>query len=94
MLTKGWMQNIPQIWNSSSTPLQKIVLHPCSILILLNPITRDSIMSCLKRSVLTEWKSANSLYDLCQLKGNFCNILVISVYAPILSAEDRDKDKL
>ncbi|VDN53320.1 unnamed protein product [Dracunculus medinensis] len=42
---------------------------------------------------LTEWKPVNDRMAYARFKGKFCNISVISVYAPTLSADDRDKDK-
>ncbi|VDN58433.1 unnamed protein product [Dracunculus medinensis] len=50
-------------------------------------------MSNKSHSVVNEWKSVSDRMAYAHFKGMFCNISVISVYVPVLSANDSDKDK-
>ncbi|VDN56976.1 unnamed protein product [Dracunculus medinensis] len=50
-------------------------------------------MSDKVHSALIECKPVSDRMAYARCKGKFCNISVISVYAPTLSADDLDKDK-
>ncbi|VDN58773.1 unnamed protein product [Dracunculus medinensis] len=51
------------------------------------------VISDKAHSAFIEWKPVNDRMAYALLKGNLCNISVINVYAPTLSADDRDKNK-
>ncbi|VDN52125.1 unnamed protein product [Dracunculus medinensis] len=80
-----------EIINPSSE--QRYWLYHCGAL---NNSGRNDVaivMSDKAHSALIEWKPVNDCMAYARFKGKFCNISVISVYAPMLSADDRDKDK-